>query len=141
MSDANKAIVQKWFDASNNHDFAAYNEICTPDYVHHDPNLPVQDADLETFKQIIGGGFVGAFPDLSLKVDDMIAEGDRVAVRWHFLGTHNGELPGDPPLPPTGKSISVDSTSVHRVADGRVAEAWVIFDVLGMMQQLGAIPS
>ena len=102
--------------------------------------LPVQDADLETFKQLIGTGMVGAFPDLAVSVAELIAEGNRVAARWSFSGTHNGELPGDPPLPPTGKRVSVNIMSIHRLASGKIAESWVVFDAMGMMQQLGVVP-
>ena len=141
MSAEAKEIVQRWFDAAGRHDGTAMDDVCAPDYVHHDPNLPAQDADLETFKEIIARGLLGAFPDFSVEVDSMVAEGDRVAVRWRFLGTHGGELPGPPPLPATGRSVSVNTMSIHRVTDGRVAESWVVSDALGLMQQLGAVAS
>ena len=141
MSMENKEIVQRWLDAAGSHDVSAMDDVCTPDYAHHDPGLSVQGANLETFKEILVGGLLGAFPDFSVEVAGMVAEGDRVAARWRFLATHSGELPGHPPLPATGRTVSVNAMSIHRIADGRVAESWVISDTLGLMQQLGAVAS
>ena len=90
MSEENKAIVRKYWDAANSHDMDTIRDTLTEGYVHHDPNLPVVDADRETHLQIIVGGMMVAFPDLSVSVAEMIAEGDMVAVRWSFTGTHNG---------------------------------------------------
>ena len=140
MSEENKAIVRKYWDAGNRHDVDGMRAALTENYVHHDPNLPVVDADRETHLQIIGGGMFNAFPDLYINIVEMIAEGEFVSVRWTFGGTHNGELPGDPPLPPTGKKIQVTAQSMHRVANGKVAETWVNFDSFGMLQQLGVVP-
>ena len=81
-----------------------------------------------------------AFPDLHVTIYDMLSEGDMVAVRWSFSGTHKGELPGNPPLPPTGKKIEVQALAIHRVVGDKLAETWVNFDVMGMMIQLGVIP-
>ncbi len=77
----------------------------------------------------------------TLTIYDMVAEGDMVAVRWSFSGTHKGELPGSPPLPATGKKIEVQAQAIHRVAGDKLAETWVNFDAMGMMQQLGVIPT
>ena len=118
MSMENKGIVQRWLDAAGSHDVAAMDDVCTPDYAHHDPGLSVQGADLETFKEILVGGLLGAFPDFSVEVAGMVAEGDRVAARWRFLGTHGGELPGHPPLPATGRNC-VGERDVHSPGRGR----------------------
>lgn len=139
-TEENKAIVRRWFDASNKQDQAAMDEVCTTDYIHHDPNLPVPDADLPTFKDIIFGGFHTAFPDMKISAEIQAAEGDRVCSQWVIRGTHTGEMPGEPPLPATGKSVEVTAQSIHRIADGKIAEAWVNFDSMGMMQQLGVVP-
>ncbi len=141
MSEENKAVARRYWEAGNRHDTNGMREVLATDYVHHDPNLPVPDADRETHLQIIQGGFISAFPDLRITVYDMVAEGDRVAVRWNFSGTHNGELPGNPPLPPTGKQINVNAMAIHRVAGGKLAETWISFDAMAMMQQLGVIPA
>ncbi len=139
-TEENKTIVRRYWEAANRHETNGMREVLATDYVHHDPSLPVPDADRETHLQIIAGGFFSAFPDLHVTIHDMVAEEDKVAVRWSFSGTHKGELPGNPPLPPTGKQIEVNAMAVHRVAGDKLAETWVNFDAMGMMQQLGVVP-
>jgi steroid delta-isomerase-like uncharacterized protein len=81
--------------------------------------------------------FRSALPDLKMVVEDMIAEGDKVVLRYTLEGTHEGELFG---IPPTGKQLSVKGIAVERVSDGKIREHWRVTDELGMMQQLGVIP-
>lgn len=141
MTDKNIAAVRSYWGAANNHSADEMRDTLTDDYIHHDPGLPVPDADRETHVQIIAGGMMDAFPDLHVTIHDMIAEGDKVAVRWSFSGTHKGELPGNPPLPATGKKIDVSAMATHRMDGDKLAETWVNFDVMGMLMQLGAIPT
>jgi steroid delta-isomerase-like uncharacterized protein len=77
-------------------------------------------------------------PDLRVVIEDMIAEGDKVATRYTLEGTHEGELFG---VPPTGQRMSIKSISVERVSDGKIREHWRNTDTLDMMQQLGVIPT
>jgi predicted ester cyclase len=91
---------------------------------------------LEAWRQF-SGSFAEAFPDLRLTVQDIVAEGDTVAARVAFRGTHRGEFQG---IPPTGKEVAFSSMEFNRVVDGKVEEHWVELDLLGLMQQLGAIP-
>ena len=79
-----------------------------------------------------------AFPDLQVEMQDQIAEGDRVAIRWVASGTHEGDLMG---ISPTGNRVTVAGMTIDRLADGQIAETWDIHDALGMMRQLGAISS
>jgi len=72
-----------------------------------------------------------------MTVEDVIAEEDRVVVRWTAQGTQQGELLG---VPPTGKQVTVTGIDVYRIENGRTAEHWGNFDQLGMLQQLGVIP-
>ena len=81
--------------------------------------------------------FRSGMPDLRVVIEDMIAEGDKVATRYTLEGTHEGELFG---VPPTGQQLSIKSISVERVSDGKIREHWRITDTLDMMQQLGVIP-
>ncbi len=81
--------------------------------------------------------FRQAFPDSYFTVEDMIAEGDKVATRKTFHGTHQGEFMG---IPPTGQQVSIGLIDIVRIVDGRVVEHWAMGDNLGMMQQLGVIP-
>jgi steroid delta-isomerase-like uncharacterized protein len=139
MSEKNKALVRRLYeDVVNKHDLEASRELCSRDYAHHDPALPGKDIrGLDTYLQTISVFFT-AFPDLHINVEDVIAEGDKVAARWTWSGTHKGELMG---MPATGKRVSVNAMSIHRVAGGKLAEGWVVFDALGMLQQLGAVPA
>ena len=84
------------------------------------------------------GEFRSAFPDFHVTIEDQIAEGDRVATRWTMRGTHEGEFRG---ISPTGKQITVTGIGIFRFSDGKVVESWDNFDQLGMMRQLGVIPS
>ena len=76
------------------------------------------------------------FPDFQTTIEDLIAEGDKVAVRISWQGTHKGELMG---IPPTGKHVKVTEMQIYRMTDGKIIERWVETDVFGMMQQLGII--
>ena len=89
-----------------------------------------------TWRQF-SGSFTEAFPDIRLTVEDIMAEGDMVAARVAFRGTHRGEFQG---IPPTGNEVAFTSIEVNRVVDGKVEEHWVELDLFGLMQQLGAIP-
>jgi predicted ester cyclase len=77
-----------------------------------------------------------AFPDLRVSVEDLIAEGDRVAARLRVRGTHLGELDG---IAPTGRRVDCTGIVISRIEEGKIAEDWANFDDLGMMQQLGLI--
>ena len=81
--------------------------------------------------------FVEAFPDLRLTVEDILSEGDTVAARVAFRGTHRGEFQG---IPPTDKEVAFSSIEIDRMVDGKVEEHWFEMDLLGLMGQLGAIP-
>ena len=78
-----------------------------------------------------------AFPDLRFTIEDMIAEGDKVATCWRAAGTHQGELMG---IAPTGKRVEVIGMIVSRFAGGKIVEDLEVMDTLGLLQQLGAIP-
>jgi len=92
---------------------------------------------LEPYKQFISMYFT-AFPDLHLTIEDIIAEGDNVVVRQTFQGTHKGDLMG---ILPTGKQATATGISIFRVANGKAVEQRANYDDLGLMQQLGVIPT
>lgn len=81
--------------------------------------------------------WAAAFPDLDITVEDTIVEDGRVAVRMRLRGTHTGTFAG---LPPSGRHFEVRCTDVVRIADGRVAEAWPLVDLAGLLMQVGGIP-
>ena len=132
----NKTVVRRWIETFNN-PYTPQTEVdvLAPGYIAHAPGLP-SPLDLEAWSQFTAA-FVEAFPDLRLTVEDIFSSEDMVAARVSFRGTHRGEFQG---IPPTGKEVAFTSIEVNRVRDGKVEEHWVELDLLGLMQQLGAIP-
>jgi steroid delta-isomerase-like uncharacterized protein len=106
-----------------------------PDFVRHDPGRELHGTDQN--RQFISS-IRTAFPDLHYAVDDQIAEGDKVVVRYRFRGTHLGEFQG---MPPTRKPVSYSGILIYRVADGKIAEQWTEIDLLGFLRQLGVLPN
>jgi steroid delta-isomerase-like uncharacterized protein len=131
----NKALIRRyWQEASGRGLLAVMEEFLAPDVVSHPPAsaIPEPVRGLDAFKQFIAAQF-GAFPDMAVTVEDLIAEGDRVAARVTTRGTHAGDLMG---LPPTGRQVEWSGISMTRHADGRIVEQWGEFDALGLLQQL-----
>ena len=135
-AEENKALIRRWIEAYNERDLEAEAAVLAPDYVAHVPAAPGPLEGLEAWRQF-SGSFAQAFPDLRLTVEEIFSEGEMVAARVAFRGTHRGEFQG---IPPTGKEVAFTSIEVNRVRDGKVEEHWVELDLLGLMQQLGAIP-
>ena len=134
----NKAVVRRMLDELfNKGNLDLTEELLAPDFVEHDPSMPEDLHGLEAFKPYVGG-YRSAFPDIHIEVEDQVAEGDRVATRWTGTGTHEGELMGNPP---TGNRVEVAGMVISRISGGKIAESWSNYDVMGMMQQLGVIPS
>jgi steroid delta-isomerase-like uncharacterized protein len=79
-----------------------------------------------------------AFPDFRLTEEDTVAEGDKVVNRWTFRGTPQGEFVG---MPATNRQVTTSGIDIFRIADGKIVEAWQSTDQLGLLQQLGAIPT
>lgn len=111
-------------------------EFVGDDYVAHIPGSAEPFRGKEGFRAFVTSYQTG-FPDGTVTTDDQIAEGDVVATRWTGRGTNTGELMG---MPPTGREITVAGITYSRIADGKAREAWIIWDTLAMMQQLGAVP-
>ena len=130
----NKAFIKAFNeDFWNKHNVAAFEKYHTTDFIAHYPD---GDMNAEQFKGLCQAYF-SAFPDLYVKADDLIAEGDKVVKVWTANCTNTGDFMG---IPATGKQIVVTGMEVFRIADGKIAENWVIMDNLGMLQQLGVIP-
>jgi steroid delta-isomerase-like uncharacterized protein len=135
-SEESKVIVRRFWGVWEEGNIDLVDELLAPDYVNHSPATPDQPTDPEGIKAVVGM-FRGAMPDLRVIIEDMIAEGGKVVVRYTIEGTHERELFG---VPPTGQRLSIKSISVERVSDGKIREHWRITDSLDMMQQLGVIP-
>ena len=134
----NKALVRRWFEELFNEaklDLA--DEIVTPDHVTHDTSTPEHLPGPEGERQLVNL-VRGAFPDGRITIEDLVAEGDRVAVRWTFRGTHRGDFMG---VAPTGNQVEMGAMDLFRVAGGKIAETWSNVDMMTMMRQLGAIPT
>ena len=136
MSEENKAIVRRQeeelFTQGN---LDAADEIYAPNYVGHDPSNPEDIRGQEAAKQA-AADYREAFPDLQVTIEELIAEGDKVAARVRFRGTHQGELEG---IAPTGRRVESTGIVISRIEGGKIAEDWANFDDLGLMRQLGAI--
>ena len=138
MSEANKHVVKRLFDELwNQGNLSAADELFAPNYTHHDPATPDFGRGPESERKR-ASLYRGAYPDVRLLMDHIISEGDTVMARWSCHGTHKGELNG---IAPTGRRIDITGISVCRLTGGKIAEAWVQWDALGMMQQLGVIPA
>ncbi|HLI09773.1 MAG TPA: ester cyclase [Ktedonobacteraceae bacterium] len=135
-TEANVAVARRVFDdLFSQGKLDAADEIYAPDHTSHDAQAPGVNG-AAAMKHYIGM-YRAAFPDLHMAVDDIVAEGDKVVIRWTARGTHRGELMG---VPPTGKQAVVTGINIIRVKDGRVAEEWINWDTLGLLQQLGVAP-
>ena len=134
-TEENKALVRRSSEGFNKQNMAALDELFVPDYVWHGPGV-FGDMDLAAWKQMAPAWYT-AFPDSHFTVEDLIAEGDKVVLRYTTRATHQGEFIG---VPATGKVVTLTGISISRLASGKVVEDWDSFDALGLMQQLGAIP-
>jgi steroid delta-isomerase-like uncharacterized protein len=132
--ETNKKSVLRLYELLNQGDVESVGDLVAEDYEEHDP-LPGQ-----------GAGRDGAVDRFSLitqalaphfTIEDVVAEGDRVVVRWTNAGTHVGEFAG---IPPTGRTFTIAGIDVYRVADGLLCEHWHVIDQLAMLGQLGLLP-
>jgi steroid delta-isomerase-like uncharacterized protein len=134
----NKAAIRRVYEeAISRGNMAVIDELVSPDYVEHDPNYPQPVRGPEGLKQYFLA-FRSAFPDLHLTIEDIVGEGDTVAVRHTTRGTQKGDLLG---IPPTGKQLTTTGMTIQRFVDGKLVETWVNADSLGMLQRLGVIPA
>lgn len=120
-------IRHAWEDRFNARDLSVFGEYIAPGFVFHCPELE------PTPEQILA-----AFPDYHYTLEDVLGVADKVIIRWSFRGTHQGEIYG---LTPTGKQVTTRGIEIDRFVDGKVVEAWAEWDVLGFLQQLGAMPA
>jgi steroid delta-isomerase-like uncharacterized protein len=135
-AEENKDLVRRYIEEVwNGHNLDAIDELVSPEYFNHAAS---------TAEYQRGGAklavewLLSVFPDHRFEIEDAAADGDTVAVRGTMGGTHEGDLMG---IAPTGKRVAVQQTHWFRVADGKVAEHWAVRDDLGMMRQLGVMPS
>ena len=135
MSAENEALARRFFEEfCNGRDAAVADEIIADDYVSHGPQAPPAEgpdgvkARVAVYQDALDGHW---------DVQEIHSMGDRVVVRWIGTGTHNAELMG---VPATGENIAVEAITIMRIADGQIAEEWTVWDALGLLQQVGAVP-
>jgi len=136
-AEENKAVVRRFNElfgeCLRTGDVDILDEVLAPNFVYHSPGAP---PDLRGFKQSLLMLSAGLH-DLRYSVEDLFAEGDKVADRMAWQATHQGELMG---IPPTGNTVTGTEMHISRIAEGKIVERWGQGDNLGLMQQLGAIP-
>ena len=136
MSSEHEAVVRRYYEElCNGRNSAIAEELFTADHANHDPQVPSPDGPAGVVETV--RPYQDAL-DGHWGIKDIFSTDDRVAVRWTGTGTHNGEING---IPATGNAIEVEALSVHRMQDGKIAETWTVWDTLGFMQQIGAVPA
>jgi steroid delta-isomerase-like uncharacterized protein len=136
-AEANKDVVRRLIEEVwNDHDLTNIDEVVAGDHFEH-MAVPEHRHGIKSARHVMSWLFA-VFPNHRFDIEDAVADGDRVAVRGTCGGTHEGELWG---IPPTGKRFAVQQVHWFRVADGKVAEHWAVRDDLGMMRQLGVVPT
>lgn len=138
-AEQNKNLIRRWIATGwNSGDYSLVDTSYAPDYFIHDPNTPGFAGGRAAFKQYINTLRV-ALPDVKFTIEDMVADGDTVTWRFTARATHSGPLLG---IPATGKFATVAGVVISRFSsDGMWAEDWVNWDALGLLQQIGVIPS
>jgi steroid delta-isomerase-like uncharacterized protein len=138
MAIDNKAIVSRFFEeVCNGRKLAVADEIFTTNHTYHDPSSPGIGPGPAGMKQLIST-YQNAFADAHWFVDETLTAGDTVITRWTARATQTAELQG---IPATGKKVEVPGIWIHRIAGGKIAESWNIWDTLGMLQQMGVVPA
>ena len=134
----NKNIVRRYQEAYDTNNLDLLDEVVAPDLRSTAPTYPGMPSGLELAKQA-HKVTLAVFPDFKQAIIELIAEGDRVVMRFRATGSHSGApLMG---MPPSGKKFDIVGISIFRIANGKIAEHWASEDQLGLMQQVGLLPS
>ncbi len=128
----NKVLVRRIYELLNRKEFDASYKYFAPEFVFHSPDGDWSLVQVRQFDTI----FYAAFPDMSVTIEDMVAEGDKVSVRVTYRGTHQREFMG---IAPTGNKLNITNANTLRITDGKFVEGWNVTD-LRLMEQLGVIP-
>ncbi|MCA1561441.1 MAG: ester cyclase [Chloroflexi bacterium] len=132
-AEENKALVRRYIETWNRGDLQGMALFWAPEMVHH---TRFGSHGYEAVINIVGE-FMRAFPDLRFEIEDLVADGDRVASRMTAHGTHQDEYMG---VPATGKQINCSVFGIARVADGKLVEHWGVTDELQLIEQIGLVP-
>jgi predicted ester cyclase len=135
-TERNKAVIRRFVkEYKNDHNPAVIDELFSPDFVTHF-RLPGVSSDLEGFKSV-GSAVIGAMPDVSTVLEDLLADGDKVIERTSAKGTQTQPLLG---IPATGRQVAFTEIHIYRFEDGKIAEHWPEVDFYALFAQLGVIP-
>lgn len=129
-----RRIIGEIWNAGN---LGSTGELVSDEYVMRNPTLDLDAQGQDGFKNVVRT-FRSSFPDLEVTIEDQITEAETVAVRYRVEGTHQGDFLG---IPPTGTEIAVDAMTIVRFEAGKAVEEWILYDVLGLMQQFGIAPA
>ncbi len=135
-TEANKTLVRRYRDIHNSNNLAALDEIVAANIISHN-GLPGLPPGLEGGK-MAHMAFAAAFSDGHVTTEDLVAEGDKVVERFSFRGTNTGSFLG---APATGKQVTTTGMAIFRIVNGKIVEHWGENDAIGVMQQLGLIPT
>ena len=137
-TDQNKAIARRIVDEGwTKHDPTILDQLFSNDAILHDPQNPTIAKGPQGAKSTLATN-LRAFPDLKISIEREIADGDYVVQHLIATGTNTGEFNG---MPATGKKTNVTGVMTSKFKDGKVIEAWSLFDSLGLLQQLGVVPA
>lgn len=135
---ANKQLARRFYkEVYVDWNMALVDEVVSPQFISHDwPNgAPTGPKAFRDYYSAVRS----AVPDARYEIDDLIAEGDRVVVRWRLLGTHKGDFRG---IAPTGRAIALKGIAIYRVKDGKLMERWVVSDLHGVIEEIrGSSPN
>jgi steroid delta-isomerase-like uncharacterized protein len=136
VQEQNKQLVRQFFEALDRQDTERMDQlVSSANYSLHFCGMPPLDWNAN--KKEFLAPFNKAFPDLTHDIVDLVAEGDKVAVSVNVTGTYKGEFQG---IPATGKQVSFTAMDILTIVDGKITEEWATADIMGLMQQIGAIP-
>ena len=136
-TEQNKELCRRLYAAVSTGDFDALDQLVAPNFIEHemvDPGLPAGREGMKTLFRMVRQ----AMPDMVMTVEDMVAEGERVAVRAVMSGTQTGEFMG---IPASGKRVEMTVMDLHRIENNQFSEHWGVSDMLAFMTQIGAIPA
>jgi steroid delta-isomerase-like uncharacterized protein len=138
-ADKNKELAERFHgDIFQQGNLDVADEIIAPGFVIHSPGYPPEWTRGPEGTKQLAAAIIAAFPDRKFVSEDVLAEGDEVLIRWSMSGTHQAELMG---VPATGRPVSVTGFDLFRISRGKIAELWQNWDQLGLLQQVGAVPS
>ena len=134
--DGGKELAQRLVDEVwTQHKLEVIDEVIASDFVGYSPT----DGEFRGpagFRQLVER-YTSAFPNSAMRITQIVAEGDMIATHWTAMGTHTGELMG---IPPTGRDVTVEGIQFDRIREGKIVESHGLFDALGLLQQIGAVP-